>query len=333
MCETDRTILRLDNVSKVYHAGTIGKSVGLKAVDCVSLSVDRGDIFGIVGESGCGKSTIAKMVAHLLTPSDGHIYLENEKINPSTHKHMQELRKKIQMVFQDPYSSVNPKKTIRKSVVMPLESLYKTSKKETNEKFERIMEQVGIPKRLYDAYPHELSGGQLQRVAIARALIIEPIILIADEPIAALDVSIQSQVLNLMNDLQREIDLTILFISHDLRVVEQFTNRTAIMYLGNVMEVGDTKEIFENPGHPYTQALIDSIPRLDKGDESSLKVLEGEVPSLYQVPTGCPFQTRCPYKTQRCEQEKPKLIPTDEVNSRQIACHHPIHKEADSIAH
>lgn len=335
MSQAKRSILKLENISKVYHAGTMASGTKLKAVDNVNLSVSSGDIFGIVGESGCGKSTIAKMVAHLLAPSSGYIYLEDENIEPNSHAQLRALRMKIQMVFQDPYSSVNPKKTIRKSVLMPLESLLKMRRNEMNQKFEQMMELVGIPKRLYDAYPHELSGGQLQRVAIARALIVEPVILIADEPIAALDVSIQSQVLNLMNDLQRERGLTIVFISHDLRVVQQFTNRTAIMYLGNVMEIGDTTQIFEQPRHPYTKALIDSIPHLDSNEETSFKVLEGEVPSLYHVPKGCPFHTRCPFKTTRCQQEKPALNPLDTDQSRQIACHHPLEldKEVESIAH
>lgn len=323
MPETAAEALRLEGITKIYRTGGFGRGKGLKAVDRVNLSINKGEIFGVVGESGCGKSTVAKMVSHLLEPTEGTIYLENKPVRLQSKKELLDYRRKVQMVFQDPYSSLNPKKTIRKSVLMPLLSLHEVTKEEADRKFVQMMERVGIPKRLYDAYPHEMSGGQLQRVAIARALIVDPLILIADEPIAALDVSIQSQVLNLLLELQRDIGLTILFISHDLRVVEQLTNRTAIMYLGNVVEVGETRRIFSQPGHPYTKALIHSIPRLDKDDGARLEVLEGEVPSLYNVPEGCPFHTRCAFKSERCVREKPQLANAPD-GSRQLACHHPV---------
>ncbi len=326
MPETAAEILRLEGLTKVYRTGGLGYGKSLKAVDGVNLSINKGDIFGIVGESGCGKSTVARMIAQLLQQTSGDIYLDGQKIALQQRKSLKAYRKKVQMVFQDPYSSLNPKKTIRHSVTLPLRSLYSVTQEEANNKFVRMMEMVGIPQRLYDAYPHEMSGGQLQRVAIARALIVDPVLLIADEPIAALDVSIQSQVLNVLLELQREIGLTIVFISHDLRVVEQFTNKTAIMYMGNVVEVGETKEVFTNPSHPYTRALIRSIPRLDGGDGSSIEVLAGEVPSLYQIPSGCMFHTRCAFKTERCITDKPQLVSL-EGSIRHAACHYPIHAQ------
>jgi len=326
---TQQIVLKLEGISKTYHTGRLGSGTSLKAVQDVNLEIRRGEIFGIVGESGCGKSTVAKMVAQLMPQTSGTIYLEQEPVELRDRKKLHEYRKKVQMVFQDPYSSLNPKKTIRQSVLMPLRSLYGMSGREADARFERMMELVGLPKRLHEAYPHEMSGGQLQRAAIARALIVDPLVLIADEPIAALDVSIQSQVLNLMSDLQREIGLTILFISHDLRVVEQFTDRTAIMYLGNVVEVGETKQLFRYPDHPYTRALIRSIPRLDSDGEGHFEVLEGEVPSLYNIPQGCPFHTRCAFRTDRCLSVKPLLQPVG-GEERHVACHHPLHHEAQT---
>lgn len=323
MSETAPAILKLNNVAKQYTVGRMGAGKKIRAVDNVNLTVGKGEIFGIAGESGCGKSTVAKMISHLLDISEGDILLEDRPVKFQRRSELMDYRRKVQMIFQDPYSSCNPKKTVRQSVLMPLNSLVKLPPKEADAKFKRMMEWVGIPERLFDSYPHELSGGQLQRVAIARALIVDPLVLVADEPIAALDVSIQSQILNLLTDLQKKTGLTILFISHDLRVVHQFTERSAIMYLGNIVETGVTDDLFTSPAHPYTSALIRSVPRLDAEEGSRLEGLSGEVPSLFDVPSGCPFQTRCAHKTERCAREKPILTPIGD-GSRQVACHHPL---------
>ncbi|XID90926.1 ABC transporter ATP-binding protein [Paenibacillaceae bacterium WGS1546] len=323
MSEAAPAILKLTNVVKQYRVGRLGAGQKIRAVDGVNLAVKKGEIFGIAGESGCGKSTIAKMISNLLDVSEGEIQLEDCPAKFRNREELMDYRRKVQMIFQDPYSSCNPKKTVRHSVLMPLKSLAKLNGEEMNRKFKIVMDWVGIPERLHDAYPHELSGGQLQRVAIARALIIDPLVLVADEPIAALDVSIQSQILNLLTELQAKIGLTILFISHDLRVVHKFTERTAIMYLGNIVETGPTDDLFGRPAHPYTQALTRSIPRLDAEEGSRLEGLSGEVPSLYDIPAGCPFQTRCEYKMERCAREKPSLAPIGD-GSRMVACHYPI---------
>lgn len=329
MHQAAEPILKLEGVAKRYGVGRFGSAKQIRAVDRVDLTVNRGEIYGIAGESGCGKSTVAKMISRLLETTEGEIRLEDEPVGSAGHgaggRELTDYRRKVQMIFQDPYSSCNPKKTVRQSVLMPLKSLFKLSKEEMDRKFRQMMEWVGISERLFDAYPHELSGGQLQRVAIARALIVDPVILVADEPIAALDVSIQSQILNLLLEIRSRTGLTILFISHDLRVVHRFTDRTAIMYLGNVVENGPADDIFTNPGHPYTRSLIRSIPRLDSRDGAPLEGLKGEVPSLFDVPSGCPFHTRCEFRTERCAAEKPALLPTSD-GMRQVACHYPLNE-------
>ncbi|WP_226036706.1 ABC transporter ATP-binding protein [Aquibacillus saliphilus] len=331
MSETTAYILRVSNICKYFEQRNFHKKIVLKAVDDVSLEVKRGEIFSIVGESGCGKSTLAKVITHLTNLTYGELYLNDKPIELTKREQILQYRRDVQMVFQDPFSSINPRTKIRKAVTAPLFSLFKVTEDEAEEKFLAIMSEVGIPERLFDKLPHELSGGQLQRVAIARALIVNPKLLVADEPIAALDVSIQSQILNLLFKLQKKFGLTIVFIAHDLRVVSQFSDRVAIMYLGNIVELGSSEQIFRNPQHPYTRALIQSIPKISSDVRSHLEVLDGEVPSLFNIPKGCPFQPRCSNRTKICTSSKPKLSNSGDsneeiyqANERKVSCFHPL---------
>lgn len=324
MFETTNTLLDVSGVGKIFTGKKMGKRFNLKALDSIYLSVSEGEILGLVGESGCGKSTLAKVITHLDVPTYGEVLFRAKSVSSLKGTHLLEYRKAVQMIFQDPYASMNPRKKIRHAVIAPLKSLTTATRSEVQAKFEAVMRSVGISENLWDRYPYELSGGQLQRVAIARAIIVNPSLLVADEPIAALDVSIQSQILNLLSELRRSMGLTIIFISHDLNVVSKFTDRIGVMYLGNLVEIGSTADVFSSPLHPYTRALIRSIPRLDVNSHTPLEVLEGEVPSLYHVPSGCPFHPRCPLKTERCLNEKPSLLEYKSAQKRYVACHNPI---------
>lgn len=290
----------------------------VKAVDDVSLKIYEGETLGLVGESGCGKSTLGRTILNLAPATEGSVYLRGEDICRIPAKKMWGYRKKMQLIFQNPYSSLNPRMTIRESVEAPLK-VYKEDKKTREERVRKILEDVGLGERYLERFPHEFSGGQRQRIVIARALILDPEFVVCDEPVSALDVSVRAQVLNLMQKLQQKKNLTYLFISHDLSVVKHISDRVAVMYLGEILELADKDEIFRHPAHPYTQALLSAIPlpRVDRKREQIH--LQGDVANVYDMPKGCKFHTRCPHADERCREIKPEL---DEIAPRHYcACH------------
>ena len=301
--------------------GGLGKEPSyVKAVDNVDFEVRRGEVFGIVGESGCGKSTLGKSICKLIEPTDGSIVLDGEEIAKYTPKQMRPIRKKVQMVFQDPYASLNPRMSVRDIVAEPLiiHGLTKT-REETDQKVVELLRRVGLDDYHANRYPHEFSGGQRQRIGIARALAVQPQLIIADEPVSALDVSIQSQVLNLMNQLKRDMNLTYIFVAHDLSVVEHISDRVGVMYLGNLVEYGTTEDIFRNPLHPYTEALFSAIPIPDPEAKMNRIVLEGSIPSPANPPEGCKFHTRCAHCMERCKHEAP--VQKEVEPGHYVVCH------------
>ncbi len=288
------------------------------AINGVTLDVQRGEALCIVGESGCGKSTVARNVMGLLKPTKGEIHYRGERIDQLSAKALLPYRKKMQMIFQNPYASLNPRMTIKKTLQEPIRFHNpKWGEGEVNDKVAEVMQSVGVDPGWGVRYSHEFSGGQRQRISIARALAVDPEFIMADEPISALDVSIQAQVLNLMMEAQEARNLTYMFITHDLSVVEHFGTRVAVMYLGTVCEVAETADLFATPRHPYTQALLSAIPRLDKKKRDPIK-LSGEVPTPVNLPSGCVFHGRCPHATQRCKEEIPTI---GQYDGASVACH------------
>ncbi|WP_282078653.1 ABC transporter ATP-binding protein [Epibacterium ulvae] len=289
------------------------------AVNNVTLEVDRGEALCVVGESGCGKSTVARLVAGLLTPSAGEIHYDGQRIDDCSRKELLPLRKKMQMIFQNPYASLNPRMTIQQALEEPVRHHNPSmTRAEVHEKVIEVMQSVGVDPLWASRYPHEFSGGQRQRIAIARALTVDPEFIIADEPISALDVSIQAQVLNLMLDAKEDRGLTYLFITHDLSVVEHFGSKVVVLYLGAICEMADTATLFASPKHPYTKALLSAVPQL-KDDKPNHIRLKGEIPTPINLPTGCPFHTRCPAANNRCLAEKPR--PIQQTDGSTVACH------------
>lgn len=289
------------------------------AVNNVSLDVRKGEALCVVGESGCGKSTVARLVAGLLSPSAGEIHYDGQRIDNLSRRDMQPLRKKIQMIFQNPYASLNPRMTILQALEEPVRQHNPTlTAAEVRDRVTSVMLSVGVDPSWAKRYPHEFSGGQRQRIAIARALTVDPEFIIADEPISALDVSIQAQVLNLMLDAKESRGLTYLFITHDLSVVEHFGTRVAVLYLGAVCELADTRTLFNAPKHPYTRALLSAVPQL-KDDRPSHIRLKGEIPTPINLPKGCAFASRCAYANARCTSERPK--PVQQIDGSVVACH------------
>ncbi|MEW6088070.1 MAG: ABC transporter ATP-binding protein [bacterium] len=314
------TILEVKNLKKYFPLKTgIWKEAAreVKAVDDISFSIERGETLGLVGESGCGKSTVARLVAGLYPPTGGNIIFEGEDI---ARKKDRAWRKKLQIIFQDPFSSLNPRMTIASIVGegIYLHNLAK-NKNEREDKINSLLGLVGLSRDIKARYPHEFSGGQRQRIALARALSVEPEFLVADEPVSSLDVSIQAQVINLFKDLREEFNLTYLFISHDLRVIEFMCDRVAVMYLGKIVELAGNKELYQNPLHPYTQSLLSAIPKAFKETGSERKPLKGDIPSPVDLPPGCRFQPRCPRAENLCLEKEPGL---KEINSGHFAaCH------------
>ena len=291
----------------------------VKAVNTVSFTIQPREFLGVVGESGCGKSTLARTVLGLYPPESGEIYYQNSRIDNLTSRQMLPFRKKMQMIFQDPYASLNPRMTVQRTLEEPFLFHNKSSAAgQVKDKVAEVMQQVGVEPSWATRYPHEFSGGQRQRISIARALMVDPEFIVADEPVSALDVSIQAQILNLLMDAQEERGLTYLFITHDLSVVEHFSTRVAVMYLGMICELGTTRELFESPRHPYTQALLSAIPELGRQKASHIK-LKGEVPTPIDLPSGCVFHGRCLYANDRCIREIPKLIAL--ASGTRVACH------------
>ena len=305
--------------------GLLKRVVGhVKAVDGVSYNVHPGETFGLVGESGCGKSTTARLVLRLMEPSSGTIRFDGEDISAGTHVDTKALRKKLQIVFQDPYASLNPRMTVRQIIAEPM-AVQGIHKDEANARVDDLLVTCGLAREHGARYPHEFSGGQRQRVGVARALANKPKLIFLDEPVSALDVSIQAQIVNLLDDLQDQMGLTYVFIAHDLSVVSHISDRIAVMYLGKIMESGTKDEVFGAPAHPYTKALLSAVPLPDPRAERARKleriVLEGDIPSAADVPSGCRFRTRCWKATDLCANEEPALI--DRGGGHPVACHFP----------
>ena len=308
---------KLDNdiVSRIA-----GKTRTLKAVDGIDFFIKRGETLGLVGESGCGKSTTARLITRLVEPSEGEVMFKGENLLNYNRTEMQDVRKAVQLVFQDPYSSLNPRKTIMQILSRPLEvhNLAKT----WSEKRRRVLELlglVGLGEEHADRYPHEFSGGQRQRIAIARALAVSPELIIGDEPVSALDVSIQAQILNLFRDLQEQFSLTYLFIAHDLSVIRHISDRVAVMYVGKIVEAGNVEDIFERPKHPYTKALLEAVPEADPDKPPPHLVLKGEVATPIDPPPGCRLCARCPLADDHCAEVSPDLL--DDGTGHYVACH------------
>ena len=316
------TLLRVEDL-KIYYpvAGSgFGKKEFVKAVDGVTFEVKKGEVFGIVGESGCGKSTLGRGVCKLEHLTSGHVYLDGEDITEYNDRRMRSIRKKVQMVFQDPYASLNPRMSVFDIIAEPLlvHHLYQ-DKADLEKKVLDLLHRVGLDDYHANRYPHEFSGGQRQRIGIARALAVEPSLIIADEPVSALDVSIQAQVLNLLNELKHDLDLTYIFVAHDLSVVEYISDRVGVMYLGNFVEVGEKEKIYSNPMHPYTQALLSAVPVPDPTAKRERILLEGSIPSAHKPPTGCKFHTRCPKCMECCKTQAPERYEVDD--GHYVYCH------------
>ncbi|PTL37536.1 ABC transporter ATP-binding protein [Alkalicoccus saliphilus] len=314
-------LLQVQELKKYYpvRGGFFRRKVGdVKAVDNISLELKRGETFGLVGESGCGKSTAGRTIMRLFKPTGGKILFEGQDITELRGSGLRDLRRDIQMVFQDPYASLNPKMMVGSIVSEPMINYGMGSESKLKDEVMELLKRVGLPEDAYYKYPHEFSGGQRQRIGIARALALKPKLIIADEPVSALDVSVQSQVLNLLKELQEEFQLTLLFIAHDLSVVKHMSDRIGVMYLGNLVEVADGEDLYKDPKHPYTQALISAIPQPDPRNKSERVILSGDVPSPQNPPTGCPFHPRCPKVMPHCSEVKPQL---KEVNrDHRAAC-------------
>lgn len=322
MSENTNILLETKNLSK-YFTGKKGllnrQPAQVKAVDHVSLTVNKGETLGLVGESGCGKSTLGRTILRLIPATEGQVLYNGEDILTYDKKKMWEMRRKLQIIFQDPYSSLNPRMTVYDLISAPLEVYKIGTKAERREMVEEILQEVGLDKQYLNRFPHEFSGGQRQRIGITRALILNPEFVVCDEAVSALDVSVRAQVLNLMRNMQQKKNLTYLFISHDLSVVRHISDRIAVMYLGSVAEVAEKAQLYSNPMHPYTKALLSAIPLPDVKKKRQRIILQGDVPSAYNPPSGCKFHTRCPYATDRCKQEIPVLRQMEK--GHQVACH------------
>ncbi|MBR1619472.1 ATP-binding cassette domain-containing protein [bacterium] len=303
------SLLETDELYVEYTSkkGMTGQKQTVRAVNGVTLDIRKGEILSIAGESGCGKSTLARALMKLTDIKSGEIFFEGKNIiTLKTKTEFQDFYKKVQMIFQNPYSSLNPKMKIGQILSEPLKINTKLSKKQITEIVEEKISQVGLDKSALNLYPHEFSGGQRQRIAIARALVSEPELIIADEPVSALDVSIQAQIINLIKHLKDNYNLTFLFISHDLSVIRYISDRIAIMYLGEIVELGLTKEIFQCPKHPYTAALLSAVPQINPNNKTQQVKLNGELPSPQNLPSGCKFHTRCPYAMEKCKTQEPE---------------------------
>lgn len=317
-----KVLLKVDGLKKYFpiRKGFFNSQVGdVKAVDDVSFEVFEGETLGIVGESGCGKSTTGRLLMRLLEPTAGNIEFGGKMISTLSNNEMRKARRDIQMIFQDPYASLNPRHTIGKILEEPLIVHGMGNAKERKKKVIELLEIVGLNEYHAKRYPHQFSGGQRQRIGIARALMTNPRLIIADEPVSALDVSIQAQVLNLMQTLQRELKLTYIFISHDLGVVRHISNRVGVMYLGKLVELTDSENLYAEPLHPYTQALLSSVPVPDPTFEREQLIISGDIPSASNPPIGCAFHTRCPFKKEQCSSVVPKL--QEVKQGHYVACH------------
>ena len=317
-------LVRIEDLVKYFPAGggLFGRTV-VHAVDGVSLAIEAGETLGLVGESGCGKSTLGRVIVRLLPATSGHIYFKDTDLTKVRGEKLRRTRQEIQMIFQDPYASLNPRMTVGDIVSEPLRNFGVARGRKAEQKVQEVMRVVGLNPNFVNRYPHEFSGGQRQRIGIARALVLEPTFIVADEPVSALDVSIQAQIVNLMEDLQAKYDLTFLFIAHDLSVVKHISDRIAVMYLGKIVEIGTSNAIRDRPLHPYTKVLESSVPVPDPDLELARKpiLLKGEIPSPVNPPSACRFHTRCPIAQQICSEVEPPLEMKE--NGRFAACHFP----------
>ena len=322
MSSNNQAMLDVDQLSKFFD---VGKGKTLKAVNGLSLSIRKGETLGVVGESGCGKSTAGRTIMRLYEPTSGVVRYNGENIYDMKGAKLKALRREMQMVFQDPYASLNPRWTVEDIIAEPLDVHgLVSSRKERKLAVERLLDKVGLNPSHLTRYPHEFSGGQRQRIGIARSLAVDPKFIVADEPISALDVSIQAQVVNLLQNLQKTDSLTYLFIAHDLAMVKHISDRIAVMYLGKLIEIADSDDLYAEPRHPYTQALLSSIPVPDPDVEATKEriVLRGDLPSPISPPSGCTFRTRCPAATERCAAEVPELRQVGPNPSHWAACHY-----------
>ena len=322
MSEDKKVLLEVQKVKKefVTSKSLTGKPLKIvHAVDSVDLTIYEGETIGVVGESGCGKSTLGRCILQLIRPTAGNVLYRGEDITKLNKEQMRQMRRKMQLIFQDPYASLNPRMTVLELIMAPLEAFGIGTMEERVQRVKDIMELVGMPENMMNRYPHEFSGGQRQRIVIARALVLNPEFVVCDEPVSALDVSVRAQVLNLIQELKKKKHLTYMFISHDLSVVKYISDRIAVMYLGRIVEIAEKNELYNNPQHPYTKALLSAIPIPDVDNKMKREILTGDVPSPLNPPSGCYFHTRCKYATERCKTECPALH--DVGNGHMVACH------------
>src|SRR5690625_1324294 len=321
-----KELLKVTNLKQHFpiKGGFLGRTINhVKAVDGVSFAIHEGETVSIVGESGCGKSTTGRAILRLDEPTDGEVEFDGKDLLSFSKREMRQNRKNMQVIFQDPYASLNPRQTVRQILNEAMEIQNVVPKKDRNDRILELMETVGLGAHQIDRFPHEFSGGQRQRVGIARALSVDPQLIICDEAVSALDVSIQAQVINLLKKLQRDLNLTYLFISHDLGVVRHISDRVIVMYLGKIVEIADKKSLFTHPQHPYTKSLLSAIPKTDPDAKRERIILSGDVPSPIDPPTGCRFHTRCPFATEKCVTDIPVLRSEDYMKEgHQAACHY-----------
>ncbi len=321
-----QALYSIENLSKRFRVGTRFSRQGVRvvqAVDNVSLQIMPGETLGLVGESGCGKSTLGRCLSRLYDISAGTLTFDGTDISTLSARAMRPIRRKIQMVFQDPYASLNPRRRVQDLIAEPLRIHLNLSRAEEDARVAELLDQVGLSPDHANRYPHEFSGGQRQRIGIARAIALDPKMVILEEPVSALDVSVQAQIVNLLADLQQRLKLTYVFVAHDLSVVRQVSTRIAVMYLGSIVEIGEAQQIFAHPAHPYTQALISAVPKpVNATGTRNRIILTGDVPSPINPPSGCRFHPRCPVAQDRCRSERPVLTPT--AGAGAVACHFPI---------
>ena len=315
-------LLEVRNLKKYFpiKTGILSRTIGdVRAVDGVTFTLERGETLGLVGESGCGKTTVGRSILRLIEPTSGQVTFNSQNLLELDREQMRQVRASLQIIFQDPFSSLDPRMSVGQIIAEPIRNHLKASRAEMRDRVAYLMEKVGLHPEQMSRYPHEFSGGQRQRIGIARALALNPMAIICDEPVSALDVSIQAQVINLLVQLQEEMDLSYLFIAHDLSVVEHISDRVAVMYLGRIVELATDRELYQNPQHPYTQALMSAVPVPDPGIRKQRILLEGDVPSPLNPPSGCAFHTRCAERNEACTHEEPTL--RDLGDGHWVSCH------------